>query len=139
MYNDIALFLNAVLLGTMVSFVVVTSPTVFKTLNKEYSQKFLRLIFPRLFNFCSLISAFTILLFILGEFLYGTIVSGIITASFLFNTYVLTPRINITRDLSLAGDKASEKSFKNLHLASVVLYLINMFLVVSVFISFRIS
>tara|TARA_B100001175_G_C19359782_1_gene566528 strand:- start:152 stop:505 length:354 start_codon:yes stop_codon:yes gene_type:complete len=116
----------------------VTSPTVFKTLNKEYSQKFLRLIFPRLFNFCSLISAFTILLFILGEFLYGTIASGIITASFLFNTYVLTPRINITRDLSLAGDKASEKSFKNLHLASVVLYLINMFLIGSVFISFHI-
>ena len=138
MYNDIALFLNAVLLGTMVSFVVVTSPTVFKTLNKEYSQKFLRLIFPRLFNFCSLISAFTILLFILGEFLYGTIASAIITASFLFNTYVLTPRINIARDLSLTGDKASEKSFKNLHLASVALYLINMFLTGSVFISFHI-
>ena len=136
MYNEIALFLNAILLGTMVSFIVVTSPAVFKTLDKEYSQKFLRYIFPRLFNFCFLISALTILLFALGDFLYGTIVSIVVAISFLFNTYVLTPRINITRDLSLTGDKASEKLFKNLHLTSVVLYLINIFLAVSVFIPF---
>ena len=136
MYNEIALFLNAILLGTMVSFIVVTSPAVFQTLDKEYSQKFLRYIFPRLFNFCFLISALTILLFVLGDFLYGTIVSIVIATSFLFNTYVLTPRINITRDLSLTGDKASEKLFKNLHLTSVVLYLINIFLAVSVFIPF---
>lgn len=136
MYNEIALFLNAILLGTMVSFIVVTSPAVFKTLDKEYSQKFLRYIFPRLFNFCFLISALTILLFALGDFLYGTIVSIVIATSFLFNTYVLTPRINIVRDLSLTGDKASKKLFKNLHLTSVVLYLINIFLAVSVFIPF---
>jgi hypothetical protein len=136
MYNEIALFLNAILLGTMISFIVVTSPAVFKTLDKEYSQKFLRYIFPRLFNFCFLISALTILLFVLGDFLYGTIVSIVIATSFLFNTYVLTPRINIVRDLSLTGDKASEKLFKNLHLTSVVLYLINIFLAVSVFIPF---
>ena len=136
MYNEIALFLNAILLGTMISFIVVTSPAVFKTLDKEYSQKFLRYIFPRLFNFCFLISALTIFLFALGDFLYGTIVSIVIATSFLFNTYVLTPRINIVRDLSLTGDKASEKLFKNLHLTSVVLYLINIFLAVSVFIPF---
>ena len=136
MYNEIALFLNAILLGTMISFIVVTSPAVFKTLDKEYSQKFLRYIFPRLFNFCFLISALTILLFALGDFLYGTIVSIVVGISFLFNTYVLTPRINITRDLSLTGDKASEKLFKNLHLTSVILYLINIFLAVSVFIPF---
>ena len=136
MYNEIALFLNAILLGTMISFIVVTSPAVFKTLDKEYSQKFLRYIFPRLFNFCFLISALTILLFALGDFLYGTIVSIVIATSFLFNTYVLTPRINIVRDLSLTGDKASEKLFKNLHLTSVILYLINIFLAVSVFIPF---
>ena len=136
MYNEIALFLNAILLGTMISFIVVTSPAVFKTLDKEYSQKFLRYIFPRLFNFCFLISALTIFLFALGDFLYGTIVSIVIATSFLFNTYVLTPRINIVRDLSLTGDKASEKLFKNLHLTSVILYLINIFLAVSVFIPF---
>ena len=136
MYNEIALFLTAILLGTMISFIVVTSPVVFKTLDKEYSQKFLRYIFPRLFNFCFLISALTILLFVLGDFLYGTIVSIVIATSFLFNTYVLTPRINIVRDLSLTGDKASKKLFKNLHLTSVVLYLINIFLAVSVFLHF---
>ena len=38
------------------------------------------------------------------------------------------------RDLSLEGDKTSESSFKYLHLASVLLYLLNMLLVVSIFV-----
>ena len=55
MYVEIGLFLNALILGTMSSFMVVTSPAVFKTLDEDHSKKFLRYIFPRLFNFCFLI------------------------------------------------------------------------------------
>ena len=40
----------------------------------------------------------------------------------------------IARDLSSTGNKNSEKSFKYLHLASVLLYLLNMLLAVSVFV-----
>jgi hypothetical protein len=70
MFNVIGLFLTALLLGTMCSFILVTSPTVFKTLDKEYSQKFLRNIFPRLFKFCTLLSVIAGFLFILGGFFF---------------------------------------------------------------------
>ena len=134
MFNVIGLFLTALLLGTMCSFILVTSPTVFKTLDKEYSQKFLRNIFPRLFKFCTLITVIMGFLFVLGGFVFGIIVSLLVTTSFIINTYILTPKMNLQRDLSLTGDKASEKSFKILHLTSVLLYLLNIFLAVSSFI-----
>ena len=134
MYLNIGLLLNALLLGTMISFLVVTSPTVFKTLDDEHAKKFLRSIFPRLFNFCFLISTFMFLLFALGEFFFGMIFAIVIAISFLINTYFLTPKINTMRDLMLEGHGASERGFKTLHLASVLLYVINMMFVIFIFI-----
>ena len=134
MYTEFAFLLNAFLLGVMISFMLVISPTVLKTLDQEVSKKFLRYIFPRLFNFCFFISAFAFLFLTFGNFFYGIIVSMVITISFLANTYLLTPRINKLRDLSLLGDKTSGRSFKHLHLASVFLYFCNMLFAVSFFI-----
>ncbi len=139
MYLDIALFLSAILLGAMISFMLVTSPAVFKTLDGEYSKKFLRFIFPRLFNFCFIISVFIFLFFALGNFIYGTVVGACIAISFLLNTYLLTPRINKMRDSFLAGNESSGLSFKYLHLASVFLYLVNMLFVISVFFLYYIN
>ena len=139
MLIEFGLLINALLLGVMISFIIVTSPTVFKTLDGENSKKFLRYIFPRLFNFCFLISTSNFLFFVLGNFFYGALVAFGISISFLINTYFLTPRINQMRDLSLEGDKTSENSFKYLHLASVLLYLLNMLLVVSIFVIYFIK
>ena len=134
MYVEIGLFLNALILGTMSSFVVVTSPAVFKTLDEDHSKKFLRYIFPRLFNFCFLISMFMFLFFALGDFVFGMIFGIAIAISFLINTYFLTPRINKMRDLMLEGHAESEKGFKNLHLASVLLYLLNVIFIICIFV-----
>ncbi len=134
MYNELGLLLNALLLGIMTSFMVVTSPAVFKTLDGEYSKKFLRFIFPRLFNFCFLISLFIFLSFALGDFIFGMIFGMAIAISFLINTYVLTPRINKMRDLMLDGHSGSEKGFKNLHVVSVLLYLLNILFIILIFI-----
>ena len=139
MYTDIGLLLSALLLGTMTSFMVVTSPTVFKTLDDEHSKKFLRSVFPRLFNFCFLISTFMFLSFVLGEFFFGMIFAIAIAISFLINTYFLTPKINTMRDLMLEGHGDSERGFKTLHLASVLLYLLNMILVILIFIVYYIK
>mgnify|MGYP001160918754 FL=1 len=139
MLVEFGLLINALLLGVMISFMIVTSPTVFKTLDGENSKKFLRYIFPRLFNFCFWISAATFLFFLLSNFFYGTVVALGISISFLFNTFFLTPRINKNRDLSMDGDKSSERSFKYLHLASVLLYLLNMLFVVSIFVIYFIK
>ena len=134
MFVETGILLNALLLGVMISFIVVTSPTVFKTLDEEYSKKFLRFIFPRLFNFCFLISTLMFLFFALAEFSFGMVVAIAISISFLINTYFLTPRINKMRDLMLTGHVGSEKQFKNLHFASVLLYLASMISIVSIFV-----
>ena len=133
MYGNIGLLLNAFLMGVMTSFIVVTSPTVFKTLDEEYSKKFLRFIFPRLFNFCFLISTGMFLFFALAEFSFGMVAGIVIAGGFLINTYLLTPRINKMRDLMITGTTGSEKKFKMLHLASVLLYLISMVFIVAIF------
>ena len=134
MYANIGLLLNAFLMGVMTSFIVVTSPTVFKTLDEEYSKKFLRFIFPRLFNFCFLISTAMFLFFALAEFSFGMVAGIVIAVGFLINTYLLTPRINKMRDLMITGTTGSEKKFKMLHLASVLLYLISMVFIVAIFV-----
>ena len=133
MLVETGILINALLLGVMISFIVVTSPTVFKTLDEEHSKKFLRFIFPRLFNFCFLISTLMFLFFALAEFSFGMVVAIAISISFLINTYFLTPRINKMRDLMLTGHVGSEKQFKKLHFASVLLYLASMISIVSIF------
>ena len=134
MFVETGILMNALLLGVMISFIVVTSPTVFKTLDEEHSKNFLRFIFPRLFNFCFLISTLMFLFFALAEFSFGMVVGIAISISFLINTYFLTPRINKMRDLMLTGHVESDKQFKKLHFASVLLYLLSMVLIVSIFI-----
>ena len=132
MHAFIGLLLNAFLMGVMTSFIVVTSPTVFKTLDEEHSKKFLRFIFPRLFNFCFLISTCMFLFFALAEFSFGMVAGIFIAIGFLINTYLLTPRINKMRDLMTRGHTGSEKKFKGLHFASVFLYLISMVFLVAI-------
>ena len=111
MYTEIAILMNAFMLGAMTSFIVVTSPTVFKTLNVENAKNFLRSIFPKLFKFCFLISLLTTLFFVLGNFIYGIILSFFIALSFHIKTYCLMPQINQKRDLSSKGDNNSAISF----------------------------
>lgn len=134
MYLDAGILLNALLLGVMVSFIVVTSPTVFKTLDEEHSRSFLRFIFPRLFKVCFLISTLMSLFFVLAEFSFGLIAGSAIAISFLINTYLLTPRINKMRDLMLVGQSEAEKIFKKLHFASVLLYLSSMVFIALIFV-----
>ena len=134
MYAIIGLLLAAFLMGVMMSFILVTSPTVFKTLDEEYSKKFLRFIFPRLFNFCFLISTAMFLFFALAEFSFGMVAGIVIAVGFLINTYLLTPRINKMRDLMITGVADSEKRFKMLHSVSVLLYLIGLVFIVAIFI-----
>ncbi len=132
MYANIGLLLNAFLMGVMTSFMVVTSPTVFKTLDEEYSKKFLRFIFPRLFNFCFLISTAMFLFFALAEFSFGMVAGIVIAVGFIINTYLLTPHINKMRDLMITGHTGAEKKFKTLHAISVLLYLISMIFIVAI-------
>ena len=61
MLLDVISYLNSILLGSMLFFVIIVSPTVFTSLSSDQASKFLRIIFPRLFLFGLILSLFTAL------------------------------------------------------------------------------
>ena len=61
MLLDVISYLNSILLGSMLFFVIIVSPTVFTSLSSDQASKFLRIIFPRLFLFGLILSLVTAL------------------------------------------------------------------------------
>ncbi|MAR79787.1 MAG: hypothetical protein CMM18_06150 [Rhodospirillaceae bacterium] len=139
MTNLLALTLHIFLLGAMVTFIVVTTPTVFITLDQQSSQKFLRSIFPRLFKYCLVLVLTAGILFIIGKSFYGSIISIISACGFLVNTYIVTPRINKLRDLSIENDIIAKKSFKLMHLVSVLVFLFQILGSISILILYSLN
>ena len=116
----------------MIFFSVVVSPSVFASLNSKGSSDFLRTIFPRMFLFGFVISLLAFILTILSNDLFNSIVLVIIGLSFLLNRNYLTPLINKFRDQELEGNSKAAKNFKMMHLLSVLLFMINFFLLILV-------
>ena len=116
----------------MIFFSAVVSPSVFASLNSKGSSKFLRTIFPRMFLFGFLISFIGILLTIASSSFYNSIILGVVALSFIINRNYLTPMINNFRDQELEGNKVAAKKFKVMHLFSVLLFVINFFLLILV-------
>jgi len=52
--------------------------------------------------------------------------------SFIINRNYLTPKINDFRDKELEGDKKASSSFKYIHLLSVLLFILNFIILVSI-------
>lgn len=123
-------YLNSILLGAMLFFVIIVSPTVFTALSSDQASKFLRLIFPRLFLFGLALSLITALGYnISGQYIQMFLA---LFASILFflNRNILTPLINYHRDKEIEGDIKSKNYFKLLHLLSVSFFVINLFILV---------
>ena len=116
----------------MIFFSAVVSPSVFASLNSKGSSRFLRTIFPRMFLFGFIISLIALILTILSNDLFNSIVLVIIGLSFLINRNYLTPLINNFRDQELEGNSKAAKNFKMMHLLSVLLFMINFFLLILV-------
>jgi len=125
LYIYIINFFVSILMGSMIFFTTVVSPTTFQTLNNKDSSNFLRSIFPKLFLFAFIISILSLLISIFNDNLIVTILLIFVTLSFLFNRNFLTPLINKFRDLELTGDKVAKKKFKLMHFLSVFLFIVN--------------
>ena len=125
-------FLVTILLGSMIFFMAVVSPSVFATLSADASSKFLRTIFPRMFLFGFIIALLSsILSYISGNNL-NSILLVIVAVSFIINRNYLTPKINNFRDKELEGDKKASSNFKYMHLLSVLLFILNFIILVSI-------
>ena len=125
-------FLLTILIGSMIFFMAVVSPSVFASLSTNASSKFLRTIFPSMFLFGFIITVLSLILsYISGDILYSILLI-VVAISFIINRNYLTPKINNFRDKELEGDKNASSSFKYMHLLSVLLFILNFIILVSI-------
>ena len=111
------MFLCSALIGSMIFFTVVVSPSAFSSLGSEESSKFLRTVFPRMFLFGATLSLLIFIVAIITN-THILITSGSICAIlFGINRNYLTPKINSSRD------KNQKSTFRILHFWSVALFL----------------
>ena len=125
-------FLLAVLTGSMIFFMAVVSPSVFTTLSTNASSKFLRTIFPRMFLFGFIIAILSLILSYISGNILNSILLVIVAVSFIINRNYLTPKINNFRDKELEGDQKASSNFKYMHLLSVLLFILNFIILVSI-------
>ena len=128
-------FLLAVLIGSMIFFMAVISPSVFATLSTNASSKLLRTIFPRMFLFGFIIAILSLVLCYISSNILNSILLIIVAMSFIINRNYLTPKINDFRDKELEGDKKASSSFKYMHLLSVLLFVINFIILIGIVIN----
>ena len=128
-------FLLAVLIGSMIFFMAVVSPSVFATLSTNASSKFLRTIFPRMFLFGFIITVLSLILCYISGNILNSILLIIVAMSFIINRNYLTPKINDFRDKELEGDKKAASSFKYMHLLSVLLFVLNFIILIGIVIN----
>ena len=130
MLLDFISYLNSILLGAMLFFVIIVSPTVFTALSSDQASKFLRLIFPRLFLFGLVLSLLSALGYIVSALYIEMFLALFASILFFLNRNILTPLINYHRDKEVEGDIKSKNYFKLLHLLSVSFFVINLFILV---------
>ena len=94
-------FFIAILLGSMIFFMAVVSPSVFATLSSNASSKFLRTIFPRMFLFGFIIAVLSLIFSFISGNILNCILLIIVAISFIINRNYLTPKINDFRDKEL--------------------------------------
>ena len=128
-------FLLAVLIGSMIFFMAVVSPSVFATLSTNASSKLLRTIFPRMFLFGFIIAILSLVLCYISGNILNSILLIIVALSFIINRNYLTPKINDFRDKELEGDKKASSSFKYMHLLSVLLFVLNFIILIGIVIN----
>ena len=116
----------------MIFFMAVVSPSVFATLSTNASSKFLRTIFPRMFLFGFIIAILSLILSYFSGNNLNSILLVIVAVSFIINRNYLTPKINNFRDKELEGDEKASSNFKYMHLLSVLLFLLNFIILVSI-------
>ena len=128
-------FLLSILIGSMIFFMAVVSPSVFVTLSTNASSKFLRTIFPRMFLFGFIIAVLSLILSYISGNILNSVLLIVVAISFIINRNYLTPKINDFRDKELEGDKKASSSFKNMHLLSVLLFVLNFIILIGIVIN----
>lgn len=122
--------ITSLLLGSMLFFTMIITPSVFSTLNEINARKFIRKIFPKIYLWCIILN-FLLVILLFKEFDYKTLLASLSVGFFIYSRQLLTPKINYYADLSNKKIKnnspesieKSAKIFKKLHSLSVILFI----------------
>ena len=117
------IFLHSLVVGFMIFFMAVVSPTIFKVLDETNSGTFLRQLFPRMFLYGLIAMLLAFLTTLNSQLNIYWIISAISSIFFVINLYIITPKINYYRDEAKLGNSLSEKKFKQFHLFSVAIFI----------------
>ena len=121
MFEQVSIYLTAMILGIMLFFSFVIAPVVFTTLDEENARKFIRRIFPYYYNVNLGISFIVLIIFfILSNFGINFYLILAVVLLFAISNYLLMPLINKYRD------NKQDKKFKYSHFISVVINFIQM-------------
>ena len=121
MFEQVSIYLTAMILGIMLFFSFVIAPVVFTTLDEENARKFIRRIFPFYYNVNLGISFIVLIIFfILSNFGINFYLILAVVLLFAASNYLLMPLINKYRD------NKQDKKFKYSHFISVVINFIQM-------------
>ena len=121
MFEQVSIYLTAMILGIMLFFSFVIAPVVFTTLDEKNARKFIRRIFPFYYNVNLGISFIVLIIFfILSNFGINFYLILVVVLLFATSNYLLMPLINKYRD------NKQDKKFKYSHLISVVINFIQM-------------
>jgi len=133
MIAQIALpWLLGALFGSMLFFAVTVAPNVFRALSAEQGGAFLRRFFPQYYLWgIALASLCTLAAYFTADAI-TTVACAMLTAGFVYARQLLMPRINRARDRELGGDVAAGKAFKQLHLQSVMVNVVQLLLLIGV-------
>ena len=121
-----AILINySMLIGTMIFFVGVVSPSAISTLTGDYLASFLRAIFPKMFLMGLLLGIIGTALIYFTKQPSVLLSSGLINLSFLINLLIITPKINSIRDEGYLDENIRERKFKIYHGFSILLFVSN--------------
>ena len=114
--NNLYPFLSGLMAGMILFQAALNAPTIFKVFSEEQAGPFLRVIFPKLFLNVAILSLIGLVIAIIGNRLSLQLLffSALLLMSI---AYLLVPATNKARD------ESRDKSFKYLHLTSVILTL----------------
>jgi hypothetical protein len=130
--TTIALVLSAALLGSMLLFLVVIAPTVFRSLEPDPAGAFLRAMFPKLYVWITVVAGAAAVATSVVWPVGGALLGGIAAGS-AYSNWVLTPQINDARDAWKASDDAADHAaFERLHKRSTRIYGVQLLALVGV-------
>tara|TARA_Y100000004_G_scaffold185407_1_gene235559 strand:+ start:214 stop:600 length:387 start_codon:yes stop_codon:yes gene_type:complete len=114
--NNLYPFLSGLMAGMILFQAALNAPTIFKVYSEEQAGPFLRVIFPKLFLNVAILGLTGLVIATIGDrlllqFLFFS------TLLFMSTAYLIVPATNKARD------EGRDKSFKYLHLISVILTL----------------